>query len=102
MSLYLRFTTGSPFARAVRVVLAEKGLDYESVEEITTTSAEERAGDAPTLQVPAFRDGDRVLWDSAVIIEHLMANYPSPPANPIRWSEPGVTGYEADGTPIYG
>jgi glutathione S-transferase len=23
-------------------------------------------------------------------------------ANPVRWWEPGVTGYEADGTPIYG
>ena len=39
----LLFTTGSPFARAVRIVLDELGLDYERREEITTPSAEERA-----------------------------------------------------------
>ena len=77
--LRLRFTTGSPFARAVRIVLHEKGLDYEPVEEITTTSAQERAKDAPTLQVPAFRDGNLRLWDSGVIIDHLMERYPNAP-----------------------
>lgn len=76
MSMYLRYTVGSPFARSVRVVLHEKGLQYERAEEITTTSAEDRARDAPTLQVPAFRDGDLVLWDSLVIIEYLMTRYP--------------------------
>ena len=54
----LLFTTGSPFARAVRIVLDELGLDYERHEEITTPSAEERAAATPTLQVPTFWDGD--------------------------------------------
>ena len=73
----LRFTTGSPFARAVRIVLSEKGLDYEKTEEITTSPAEERNRDAPTLQVPALNDGTVQLWDSLVIIEYLMASYPN-------------------------
>ena len=30
----LLFTTGSPFARAVRIILDELGLDYERKEEI--------------------------------------------------------------------
>lgn len=72
----LRFTTGSPFARAVRIVLDEKDLEYEPVEEITTTSADIRAVDAPTLQVPALRDGEIRLWDSLVIIEYLIRTYP--------------------------
>lgn len=75
----LRFTTGSPFARAVRIVLSEKALAYERIEEITTTSARERSQDAPTLQVPAFSDGETQLWDSLIILEYLMAQYANAP-----------------------
>jgi len=71
----LFFTTGSPFARAVRIVLVEKGLDFEREETYTTPSAEERAKVAPTLQVPTLVDGELTLWDSAVIIDYLMSSY---------------------------
>jgi glutathione S-transferase len=73
----LYFTTGSPFARAVRIVLAEKGLPFERDETYTTPSVEERAKATPTLQVPTLIDGDLKLWDSAVIVEYLMARYPN-------------------------
>lgn len=76
----LYFTTGSPFARAVRIVLVEKGLSFERDETYTTPSVEERARVTPTLQVPTLMDGDLKLWDSAVILEYLMATYPNPPA----------------------
>lgn len=72
----LLFTTGSPFARAVRVVLAEIGLDYERAEEITTPAPDERARATPTLQVPTFWDGDLRLWESGLIAEYLVATYP--------------------------
>jgi len=72
----LRFTTGSPFARVVRIVLSEKDIACEKTEEITTTAAAERSRDAPTLQVPALSDGETSLWDSLVIIEYLMTRYP--------------------------
>ncbi len=81
----LRYTLGSPFARIVRIVLDEKGLDYQHIEEITASSAEERLKDGPTLQVPAFSDGDLKLWDSTVIVDYLMAKYPNaapPPGQP--------------------
>jgi glutathione S-transferase len=87
----LFFTTGSPFARAVRIVLVEKGLDFERVETFTTPSVEERAKITPTLQVPTFVDGNLTLWDSAVIIDYLMSNYPCLPA-PERM-EPLATDY---------
>jgi glutathione S-transferase len=45
----LFFTTGSPFARAVRIVLVEKGLDFERAETYSTPSAEDRAKVTPTL-----------------------------------------------------
>ncbi|MBO6719728.1 MAG: glutathione S-transferase family protein [Rhizobiaceae bacterium] len=71
----LLFTTGSPFARAVRIVLDELGLDYERREEITTPSVEQRAAATPTLQVPTFWDGDLTLWESGTIVEYLLSTY---------------------------
>ncbi len=69
----LLFTTGSPFARGVRIILDELGLDYERREEITTPLVEERAKASPTLQVPTFWDGDLTLWESGVIAEYLLS-----------------------------
>jgi glutathione S-transferase len=76
----LLFTTGSPFARAVRIVLDELGLDYERREEITTPSAEIRAAATPTLQVPTLWDGEHTLWESGTIVEYLLSTYPTRPA----------------------
>lgn len=75
----LLFTSGSPFARAVRIVLDELGLDYERREEITTPSAEQRAAATPTLQVPTFWDDDLKLWESGTIVEYLLSAYPQRP-----------------------
>lgn len=76
----LLFTSGSPFARAVRIILDEIGLDYERREEVTTPSAEQRAAATPTLQVPTFWDGDLTLWESGAIAEYLLSTYPQRPA----------------------
>lgn len=69
----LLYTTGSPFARAVRILLDELELDYERHEAIAAPDAGERA--APTLQVPVFRDGAVTLWESGLIAEYLMARH---------------------------
>lgn len=71
----LLFTTGSPFARGIRIILDELGLDYERREEITTPSVQQRAKIAPTLQVPTFWDGDITLWESTLIADYLLATY---------------------------
>jgi glutathione S-transferase len=73
----LFYTTGSPFARAVRIVLHEKGLDYDRAETAATPSVGERSKASATLQVPALIDGDLHLWESAVIIDYLMKTYPN-------------------------
>src|SRR5262245_12034394 len=79
----LLFTTGSPFARAVRIVLHELGLDYERREEITTPSARQRAASSPTLQVPVYWEGDIRLWESSLIAEYLLhTNRKRPHATP--------------------
>lgn len=71
----LLFTTGSPFARAIRIVLDELNLDYERREEITTPSVQQRAATSPTLQVPVLWDGDVRLWESDLIAEYLLRSY---------------------------
>ena len=71
----LLFTTGSPFARAVRIVLYELDLDYEQQDEITTPSVEARAAATPTLQVPTLWDGETTLWESGLIAEYLLSTY---------------------------
>lgn len=72
----LLYTPGSPFARAVRVVLHELGLDYERREQTGWETAAQRALSTPTLQVPTFWDRGLVLWDSEVICDYLLATYP--------------------------
>ena len=81
----LLFTTGSPFARAVRIVLDELELEYERREEITTPTVAERAKAAPTLQVPTLWDGGVTLWESGLIVEYLLSTYPdrSPRTTPL-------------------
>ena len=78
MGRALLYTSGSPFARAVRIVLDEIGLDYERHEEVAAPSAGQLV--PPTLQVPTFRDGDLKLWDSGTIAEYLLTTYPERPA----------------------
>lgn len=86
--LALLFTSGSPFARTVRIVLDELGLDYERREEITTPSAVQRAAATPTLQVPTFWDDDLTLWESGTIVEYLLSTYAQRPAG-----DPPLTKY---------
>jgi len=86
----LLFTTGSPFARAVRIILDELNLDYEKRQEITTPSVAQRAAASPTLQVPTFWDGDVRLWESSLIAEYLLHTYrerpdAAPPLSARAW-----------------
>lgn len=68
----LLFTTGSPFARAVRIILHELNLDNERREEIATPSVQQRSVASPTLQVPTYWEDDQRLWESSLIAEYLL------------------------------
>lgn len=76
--LQLFYNSGSPFARAVRIVLAEKGLAFVRHESVVARDIDPSFDIAPTLQVPALLDGDVKLWDSAVILEYLLERFPNP------------------------
>ena len=76
--LRLHFTQGSFFSRKVRIVLAEKGLLFESRVEGASRqrSAESFAAINPVLKVPVLIDGDLTLFESDLIIEYLLRKYP--------------------------
>jgi glutathione S-transferase len=65
-------STSSPYVRKVRVVMAEKKLDYQFVEEDvwaadTTISQSNPLGKVPCLVM----EGGEALFDSRVIVEYL-------------------------------
>jgi glutathione S-transferase len=71
-----------PYCARVRIVLAEKGLDYETVivdldERPAWIYAKNRLG-----KVPVLEEDDFVMPESAVIMEYLEERYPEPPLWP--------------------
>jgi glutathione S-transferase len=84
MKLY--FSNGSPFARKVRIVLAEKGLAYEA--DLDNGLRPTDAAPGPTLAVPVLEDGAVRLWESDLIVDYLLRTYPAatgggqPPLSP--------------------
>ncbi len=77
----------SPYTRKVRVVLAEKGLEYTDYQftnrmlvdpQINTDYATKIN---PCGRIPALDDNGRVLFESNVIIDYLLTEYPDTPPN---------------------
>jgi glutathione S-transferase len=68
----------SPYARRVRIVLAELGLPYDSRLHPTVYAIADLEGLAPTLRVPVWRDDQGTLFDSALIVEYLLSRYGEP------------------------
>ena len=71
--------------RRVRIALAEKGIDYESVE-VDLPGGEHRGEGFralnPFSQVPVLEDGDLVIAESVAILEYLEETHPSPALMP--------------------
>lgn len=72
----------SPFVRKTRVVLALKGLEYETEGTFPGTRTPEYLAISPLGKIPAFEDGDLVTRDSNVIVEYLEEQYPEIPVRP--------------------
>jgi glutathione S-transferase len=72
-------------SRKVRIVLIEKGLEFEPVT-IDLAKKEQKNPDYlkihPFGQVPALDDDGFVLYDSTIINEYLEDEYPHPPLLP--------------------
>ncbi len=83
----------SPFSAKVRIVLAEKKLDYETLE--VPWSRETKWGPkppeflavSPRGEVPVLIDDDTTVFDSTRIAEYLEDRHPQPPLFPADAAE---------------
>ncbi len=73
---------GSPFVRKAVVALTEKGIAFEHEQTIPFGASAEYKKISPLGKIPAFRDGDRTLADSSVIIAYLEKIKPEPSLYP--------------------
>lgn len=72
----------SPFCRKVRLVLAEKRIEVELVEERYWERDADFLRRNPLGQVPVLRMGTRLMADSGAICEYLEETVPQPPLLP--------------------
>ena len=91
MKLYA--SNGSHFARKVRIVLAEKGLAYESDIHDGLRPMSGELG--PTLAVPVLEDGRQRLWESDLIVDYLLRTYPDAKPPPAMAAEPPLSPWMA-------
>src|SRR5258708_28903697 len=82
-------TFGSPFVRKVVVALGEKGIAFDHDPVLPFGPTPEYRKISPLGKIPAFRDGDRTLADSSVIIAYLERTHPEPalyPSDPYEFA----------------
>ena len=82
MTLY----TGSDdvYSHQVRIVLAEKGVNFESIEVVDASQPPEDLIDLnPYNSVPTLVDRELVLFESPIIMEYLDERFPHPPLMPV-------------------
>jgi glutathione S-transferase len=69
----------SPFARKTRVVLHEKGLEFETVVVRDWERPEDFLALNPAGEVPVLVDDDYVICGATAICEYVDESYPAPP-----------------------
>ncbi len=67
----------SPYARRVRIVLAELQLPYENDLRPSVYGMTDLGALNPNLKVPVWMDPGGTLFESNLIIEYLLARYPA-------------------------
>lgn len=71
------------YSHRVRIVLAEKGINFEVVEIDPKEKNEDLIDLNPYNTVPTIVDRDLVLYNSQVIMEYLDERFPHPPLMPV-------------------
>lgn len=77
----------SPYAMKIRMMLYEKGIEFEKHEIRRESQRDELQRLNPRAEVPALVDGETVLFDSKVIAEYLEESFPNSPLLP---KDPGA------------
>lgn len=72
-----------PWSHRTRLVLAEKGIQVETIDVDEGRLPEDLLDLNPYHSVPTLVDRDLVLYDSRVIIEYLDERFPYPPLMPV-------------------
>src|SRR5690606_33532035 len=72
-----------PWSHRTRIVLAEKGVQVETIDVHEGALPEDLLDLNPYHSAPTLVDRDLVLYDSRVIIEYLDERFPHPPLMPI-------------------
>jgi len=78
--------TTDPFSHRCRIVLYEKGMDFEVIDVDTYNKPEDIAVINPYNQVPVLVDRDLVLYEPNIINEYIDERFPHPqlmPPDPI-------------------
>jgi glutathione S-transferase len=78
MSLTLYDAARCPYCARVRIVLVEKGVDYETVEVDLRDRPAWIYEKNSTGRVPVLEEGEWLLPESAVIMEYLEERFPEP------------------------
>lgn len=73
----------SPFCRKVRLVLAEKKIDVELIDERYWEPSHEFLRRNPGAKVPILKIDDRLMCESQAICEYLEETVPSPALMPV-------------------
>ena len=81
MTLFSR--ADDPWCHRTRIVLAEKSIQYETIDVQEGRLPEDLLDLNPYQSVPTLVDRDLVLYDSRVIIEYLDERFPHPPLMPV-------------------
>lgn len=75
--------TPSPYARKVRIALAEKGLAFELVTEVPWDADASAPAHNPLGKIPVLiLDDGEAVFESSFILEWLEAKHPEPPLLP--------------------
>ena len=72
-----------PFSHMVRIVLAEKGINFETTSVDLDNTPEDLKDLNPYNEVPTLVDRDLVLYEHLVIMEYLDERFPHPPLMPV-------------------
>jgi glutathione S-transferase len=76
-----------PYAQRVRLVLLEKGVDFDLIEIDLHHKPDWFAEVSPYEKVPVLRHGENRIWESSIINEYLEEVFPEPALLP---REPGL------------
>ena len=78
-----------PYGQRAAIALAEKGVPFERINIDLASKPDWFLAISPLGKVPVLKVGDRVIFESAVILEYLEETQPNPlhPADPLERAE---------------